>query len=167
MKKSIFCAALLVTFMPLAVSAGTIPLPAEESVALVTIPDDWSPEDSEEGVLAQSPDGVTMIYFEIAGTTEELDAIIEANLTWLMEDNAVEVDQDSMEEHEFVDGNRTWSRISWSGESKENGPALIGFLFSPVGGGKILTVTYWIDKEDSEKSLEGLGKIFSSVKSVE
>jgi hypothetical protein len=96
MKKSIFCAALFAAFTPLAGSAGTIPLPAEESVALVTIPDDWSPEDSEEGVLAQSPDGATMIYFEIAGTTEELDAIIEANLTWLMQDNAVEVDQDSM-----------------------------------------------------------------------
>jgi hypothetical protein len=167
MKKSVLFAALFVSLLPLAGSAGTIPLPAEDSVALVTIPDDWAPEDSEDGILAESPDGVTVIYFEVAGTTEELDALIEANLTWLMEDNAVEVDQDSMEEHEFVDGTRTWSRISWSGESKKNGPALIGFLFSPVGGGKILTVTYWIDKEKSDESLEVLGKIFSSVKSVE
>ncbi len=32
--------------------------------------------------------------------------------------------------------------------------------------GKVLTITYWISKKDSEKSLETLGKIFSSVKSV-
>lgn len=167
MKKSVFLAALFLSILPPAARAETIPLPAEDSVALVTVPDEWTPEVTEEGVMAESPDGVTMIYFELIGTVEELDALLEANLTWLMEDNAVEVDQDSMEEHEFKDGSRTWSRISWSGESKENGPALIGFLFSPVGGGKILTVTYWIDKEGSEESLEVLAKIFSSVKSVE
>lgn len=167
MKKTVFIAALSLTLLPIFSGAGTIPLPEEDSVALVTIPDAWEPENSEEGVVAISPDGVTMIYFEVAGTEEELDALIEANLTWLMEDNEVEVDQDSMEEHEFTDGGRTWSRISWSGEGKESGPALIGFLFSPVGGGKILTVTYWIDKEGSEKSLKTLEKIFASVKSVE
>jgi hypothetical protein len=36
-----------------------------------------------------------------------------------------------------------------------------------VGDGKVLTITYWISKKDSEKSLETLGKIFSSVKNVE
>ena len=46
------------------------------------------------------------------------------------------------------------------------GPAVIGFLFTEVGGGKVLTITYWISKKDSEKNLETLGKIFSSVKSV-
>ena len=61
---------------------------------------------------------------------------------------------------------RKWSRISWSGNSKEYGPAIIGFLFTEVGEGKVLTVTYWISKKDSDKSLETLGKIFSSVKTI-
>ena len=42
----------------------------------------------------------------------------------------------------------------------------MGFLFSEVGGGKVLTVTYWISKKDSDKSMATLEKIFSSVKSV-
>jgi hypothetical protein len=42
----------------------------------------------------------------------------------------------------------------------------VGFLFTEAGDGKMLTITYWISKKDSEKSLETLEKIFSSVKTV-
>jgi len=44
---------------------------------------------------------------------------------------------------------------------------VVGFLFTDLGNGKVLTVTYWISKKDSEKNLEMLGKIFASVKPVE
>jgi hypothetical protein len=98
---------------------------------------------------------------------KEMEAAIESSLEWLVKDHEVKVDADTKEEKDFEDAGRTWSRISWSAESKEWGPAVVGFLFSEVGDGKVLTITYWISKKDSEKSLETLGKIFSSVKNVE
>ena len=70
-------------------------------------------------------------------------------------------------EKDFEESGRQWSRISWDGNSKEWGPAVVGFLFTDLGDGKVLTVTYWISKKDSDKNLETLGKIFASVKPVE
>lgn len=50
---------------------------------------------------------------------------------------------------------------------KEFGPAVIGFLFTDVGKGKVLTVTYWITRKESEKHLATIEKIFSSVKPLD
>jgi hypothetical protein len=44
---------------------------------------------------------------------------------------------------------------------------VVGFLFSDVGKGKVLTVTYWITRKDADKHLPTLEKIFSSVKPAE
>jgi len=76
------------------------------------------------------------------------------------------VDESTQEEKEFKTGEREWKVISWTANHKEWGEASVGFLFSEVGGGKVLTVTYWISKKDSDKSMATLEKIFSSVKSV-
>ncbi len=43
----------------------------------------------------------------------------------------------------------------------------MGFMFTKVGGDKVLTVTYWITKKDKEKQVEALNKIMDSIKPVE
>jgi hypothetical protein len=166
MKHTLIAAALVLTLFPALAPAGTVKLPEEKPAATVNIPDDWEPEASEEGILAESPDNVATIYLEVVANEKEMDTVIEDSLKWLTEDHEVNVDAATKETKDFEEGGRKWSRISWSGNSKEWGPAVIGFLFTEVGGGKVLTVTYWISKKDSEKSLETLGKIFTSVKSV-
>jgi hypothetical protein len=40
------------------------------------------------------------------------------------------LDRASEQKQEFEAGNREWKRISWSGESKEWGPATVGFAFT-------------------------------------
>lgn len=166
MKNTLLAATLILTLFPALAPAGTIKLPEDEPAAIVTIPDSWEPEESEDGILAESPDNVATIYLEIVADEKQMDEAIEGSIKWLTEDHEVKVDAASKETKDFEESGRKWSRISWSGESKEWGPAVIGFLFTEVGDGKVLTITYWISKKDSEKSLETLGKIFSSVKSV-
>jgi hypothetical protein len=166
MKHTLIAATLILTLFPALAPAATIKLPEDKPAATVSIPDSWEPEESDDGVLAESPDNVATIYLEVVANEKEMDTVIEDSLKWLTEDHEVKVDGASKETKDFEDGGRKWSRISWSGESKEWGPAMIGFLFTEVGGGKVLTVTYWISKKDSEKSLDTVGKIFSSVKSV-
>ena len=166
MKHTILAATLLITLVPALAPAATVKLPADKPAMTATVPDDWEPEESDDGILAESPDNVSTIYFEVVGTEKEMNTVIEDSLKWLTEEHDVKVDAATKETKDFEDSGRKWSRISWSGESKEWGPAVIGFLFTEVGDGKVLTITYWISKKDSEKSLETLGKIFSSVKSV-
>ncbi len=166
MKTLTITVSLLLALLPSLATAGTIKLPKDKPAATATIPDDWEPEDSDDGILAESPDNVVTIYLEVVASEKEMNTVVEDSLKWLTEDHAVKVDAATKEEKNFEDSGRKWSRISWSGVSKEYGPAVIGFLFTDVGEGKVLTITYWVSKKDSEKSMDALGKIFSSVKSV-
>ncbi len=166
MKRTLIATALVLSLFPALASAGTVKLPKDKPAAAIAIPDDWEPEDSDDGILAESPDNVSTVYFEVVANEKEMNTVIEDSLKWLTEEHEVKVDAATKEEKDFEDAGRKWSRISWSGNSKEYGPAIIGFLFTEVGEGKVLTVTYWISKKDSDKSLETLGKIFSSVKTI-
>jgi hypothetical protein len=167
MNRTLVIATLLLSLFPVLASAGTVKLPADKPATAVSIPDAWEPEEDDDGILAESPDNVATIFLKVVADEKEMNTVIEDSLTWLTEDHEVKVDAATKEEKDFEDAGRKWSRISWSAESKEWGPAVVGFLFTEVGEGKVLTITYWISKKDSEKSLETLGKIFSSVKSIE
>ena len=79
----------------------------------------------------------------------------------------MKVDASSKKEQDFEIAGKQWSRLSWDATSKEYGPSVVGFLFTEVGKGKVLTVTYWITKKDKDKQMETLEKIFSSVKPIE
>ena len=95
-----------------------------------------------------------------------MNALIDDNIQWLTKDQAVKVDKASEEKQDFEVASRKWGRISWSGDSKDWGPATVGFLFTDAGDGKILTVTYWISKEDQEKDFPTVTKTLESVKQI-
>lgn len=169
MKKIILTATLLLSVFANLATAGTVKLPADKPAASITIPDDWSPEKDDDGnILAESPDNATTVYFEIVADEKGMDTAIESSMKWLLEEHEVKVDAATQEEKDFTDDTgRKWSRISWSGDHKEHGPAVVGFIFTEVGQGKVLTLTYWINKKGAEKSLEALGGIFNSVKNID
>ena len=55
--------------------------------------------------------------------------------------------------------------VHWDADSKEYGPAKVGFIFTPVGD-KMLLTTYWISIKGSQKHGATLDRIFASVKPV-
>ncbi|TSA36029.1 MAG: hypothetical protein D4R65_03300 [Verrucomicrobiaceae bacterium] len=166
--KMLFLTALLtLALSPALAFGGTIKIPKDEPAATLNIPDSWEPEDADDGVLAESPDNVATIFFKAVATEKEMGSLIDDSIDWLTKEHDVKIDEASKSEKDFEDSGRKWSRISWDGVSKEWGPAVVGFLFTDLGNGKVLTVTYWISKKDSEKNLDILAKIFSSVKAVD
>jgi hypothetical protein len=146
-------------------SAGTVNVPEDKPAISVEIPDSWKPEETDKGIACESPDKVATIFFEVT-SAKGLDALIEENIDWLTKDQGVELDKASEQKQEFETTNLQWKRISWSGTSKEWGPATVGFVFTDGGDGKVLTVTYWITKKDQEKHFPIIEKIFESVKRV-
>jgi hypothetical protein len=157
---------LVLTLLASMAFGGTLKVPQDEPAITVTIPDNWEPEADGDGVLAESPDNVATLYLEVVTSEDELNEAIEGSTEWLAE-HEVKIDEATEEKKDFKTGEREWKVISWTANHKEWGPASVGFLFSEAGDGKMLTITYWISKKDSEKSLETLEKIFSSVKTVE
>lgn len=167
MRKILLASVLAIVLLPALGFAESIQIPKDEPAASLTIPDSWEPEDSDGGILAESPDNVATVFFKVVATEKEIGTLIDDSIDWLTEEHDVKIDAKSKSEKDFEDGDRKWSRISWDGVSKEWGPAVVGFLFTDLGNGKVLTVTYWISKKDSEKNLDVLANIFSSVKAVE
>lgn len=162
---------LLLTALSLALcvapaTAGTIKLPEEQSAASAEIPDTWQPAQDGAGILAESPDKVATIYLEVVGDEKELSLAVQEGLNWLTKGHGLEVNAKSKLVKDFEAAGRQWNRISWEAESKQWGEAVVGFMLTKVGRGKILTITFWISKKDNEKSLEALGKIFASVRTL-
>jgi hypothetical protein len=143
--------------------AETIKIPADEPVISVNIPEDWEPEATDKGYACESPDKVATVILEV--TSEKgLEALIGENVDWLVKDQSVQINKASEQKQDFESTGRKWSRISWDGDSKDWGPATVGFLFTDAGDGKMLTLTYWITKKGQEKHFPTLTKIIESVK---
>jgi hypothetical protein len=143
------------------VPAKTIKIPEDKPVISVNVPESWVPEPTDKGIAIESPDKVATVIFEVT-SPKGVEALIDENIDWLMKDQKVKIDKDSKSEKDFKSGNLDWSRISWDGDNDEFGPATVGFLMTKAGN-KVVTVTYWITKKDSEKHMPQLDKILSSV----
>jgi hypothetical protein len=167
MKKTVFPAAALAFSLLLTshAPAETVNIPADEPAISLDIPHSWKPEVTDQGIGCESPDKVATIYFEVT-PVKGLDALIDQNIDWLTKEQAVKVDKASEEKESFETGGLKWERISWNGDSKDWGASSVGFLFTDAGNGKILTVTYWITKEDQEKDFPTVKKILESVKLI-
>ncbi|MBF0527967.1 MAG: hypothetical protein HQK55_01600 [Deltaproteobacteria bacterium] len=166
MKLAKLLAVVLVLFFANSAFAGTIQIPEKGPVVSVSIPDSWQPEVTEKGVACESPDKVATVFFEIAKSDKDLQALIDENVDWLVKDQKVKINDATKEQKDVEISGVKWLRISWDGNHAEWGPAAVGFLFAPVGDGSALVVTYWITKKDFEKHDATLTKIFGSIKPV-
>lgn len=68
--------------------AKTIKLPEDSPVVSVNVPDSWKPEDTEQGITSESPDGEATVMFEIADA-KSMDALIDENTNWFKEQKVV------------------------------------------------------------------------------
>jgi hypothetical protein len=167
MKKTILAALLVAfTFSSLAF-AGTIKIPSDDPICTAKVPDSWKPEETDHGYAIESPDQVATVLLEATVSKRGMEKLIDTNIDWLTKEQEVEIVEKSKAESEFEVAGRSWSRISWDAKSKEWGASVVGFLFTDMGGGKMLTVTYWITKKDSDKQMPAIEKILASVKPEE
>lgn len=167
MKKPFILLAVLASFAfaSLAV-AGTVTIPKDNPAAVAKVPDSWKPEETDHGYAIESPDQVATVLLEVT-TVKGADKLLDENIDWLVKEQEVKIDAKSKKESEIELAGRKWSVLAWDAGSKEWGPSVVGFIFSEVGAGKVMTVTYWITKKDSDKHMPTIEKILSSVKSVE
>jgi hypothetical protein len=148
------------------VVAGIVDVPSTNPVITVHIPDSWKPEDTDKGVSCESPDGVVTIFFEIVKSERGMKKLIDENVDWLVTDQGVKIDASTKNEQDIAVGGIKSSLIGYDADSKEYGPAKVGFIFTPVGD-KLLVTTYWLTVEDYDKQDARVNKILESVTPVE
>ena len=147
----------------LAAQAGVIRFPENRPAVSINIPDSWNPETLPKGVTAESPDGVATLIFEFAKSEKDLDGIIDENIDWLVKEHGVRINANSKQEDKGAAGGIASDVLFYDANHKEYGPARVGFMFTPVKNG-VLVTTFWVSKDGASKHLGAINRILSTVR---
>ena len=141
----------------------TFNLPDEDSIATITIPDDWKSKEIDSGVESQSADGEVYFYVE-ATDAKGVEKQIEEAVKYL-QGQGVTVDEKTMKQSEGKINGMDVAELDWKGTDKE-GAAEISLSIVEVTKDKGLLIVYWASPEGTKKHIKTLGEIASSVKAA-
>lgn len=160
MKKLLFCA-LLTLILPAAASAKTFNLPSAGPVATVTLPDNWSPNETTTGVEATSDDSGVYVSIDVANAAKAEDAL-KQTMEFLVK-QGVTVDEASMQRQEAEINGMKMLVMTLKAKDKE-GVAEVSILLLLPSPDKFLIFTYWGSPEAAKKHGNTLNGILTSIK---
>ncbi|MEP6809455.1 MAG: histidine kinase [Chthoniobacterales bacterium] len=143
--------------------AKTMKVPAESSVASITFPDSWNPEEIDHGVAAQSSDDA--VYMAVVAVASEKGMNAEIDDTFAMlKEHKVELDQSTKKENKFKVGGFDAEEMLFQGKD-EDGPTAVSITFVPVKD-HVVVITYWVSTADEEGHQKEVGEIVNSLKAL-
>ncbi len=144
--------------------AKTVKLPGDEfPIASITFPDDWTPEEVNNGVAGESPDSAVYLAAVAVGNDKGMNAEIDDTFALLKEHN-VELDESTKKENKFKLNGVEVEELIFHGKD-EDGPASVSISFIPVKD-KVVVLTYWVTTAKEKKHQEEVAKILTSIKPV-
>ena len=135
----------ILTLITLASLAATIPafaktlkLPSDEfAIASITFPDNWEPEEVNNGVAGQSPDSAVYLAAVAVGSEKGMDAELDDTFSMLKE-HKVELDKSTKKESKFKLNGEEVNELIYQGKD-EDGPCSVSISFVPIEQKK----SYW------------------------
>ncbi len=118
---AIFAFALL--FAPAGAFAKTFPIPDDDPVATISVPDGWEPKPYDGGVEATSPDGKVYIAVEEVDS-DDVGSVAEDGVKWFAK-QGVEIDDKSLKTEEMKVNGLPAFDMTMSGKDKD-GPTEVG-----------------------------------------
>src|SRR5437867_9585095 len=104
--------------------AKTLKVPNDEfPIASITFPDDWEPEEVNNGVAGQSPDTAVYLAAVAVGSEKGMNAEIEDTFA-LLEEHNVELDKSSKTENKFKLNGVEVEELIFQGKD-EDGPTSV------------------------------------------
>ncbi len=144
--------------------AKTLKLPNEEfPVASISFPDDWEPEEVNNGVEGQSPDSAVYLAAVAVGNEKRMDAELDDTFAFLKE-HKVDLDASTKKENKFKLNGVEVNELLFEGKD-EDGPTAVSIAFVPMKD-KVVVLTYWVTTEKEDKHQEEVGKIVQSLKAA-
>ena len=150
----------LITLASLAATAPafakTLKLPSDEfPIASITFPDDWEPEEVNNGVAGQSPDSAVYLAAVAVGSEKGMDAELDDTFSMLKE-HKVELDKSTKKESKFKLNGEEVNELIYQGKD-EDGPCSVSISFIPIKD-KIVVLTYWVTTEKRKSTKRKLEK---------
>lgn len=142
--------------------AKTFKLPSDDSAtASITFPDNWDPEEIDNGVAGQSKDDAVYMAVVAVGSEKGMNADIDDTFAMLKKHN-VELDQSSKKENKFKINGMDANEMLFQGKD-EDGPAAVSITFVTVKD-KLVIMTYWVTTAKEAEHQQEVGKIVNSLK---
>lgn len=165
MIKSILTLIAVMSLVAVPVFAKTLKVPNDEfPIATITFPNDWEPEEVNNGVAGESPDTAVYLAAVAVGNKKGMDAELDDTFEFLKE-HKVELDKSTKEESKFKLNGEEVEELIFHGKD-EDGPASVSISFIPIKD-KIVVLTYWVTTAKEKKHQEEVGKILTSIKPLE
>jgi len=144
--------------------AGTFPVPAENPIATVSIPDSWGPNAYDGGVEGTSADGKIYVAFESVDAADVKSAT-EEGLKYFIK-QGVTLDSDSMKTKDIKINNLDAFDLTFTGKDKD-GPANISLtLVQTNAKNKFLLLYYWGSSDGEKANLADLKAISDSIQAT-
>ena len=143
--------------------AETFKMPEKKPVVAVTLPDSWKPEETDDGVQGQSPDGVVYLAVEATRSEKGINSIIDSTFE-MFKEHKVEVDKDTKKTNKLQIAGQDAEEMLFSGKD-EDGAATISITLFTVKD-TVIVISYWATTSKEEKQSAAIGKIVSSIKAL-
>jgi hypothetical protein len=164
MMRFAFLATLALGLAASAANAGTFPIPAENPIATVSIPDSWDPKTYDEGVEATSEDGAIYVAIESVAA-EDVKSATEEGLKFFIK-SGVDINFDSQKTRDTKINGLDAFDLAFTGKDKD-GPANVSLTLVKTNAKSEFLMLYYWGSSDGEKANAGdLQKISDSIQAT-
>jgi hypothetical protein len=155
---------LAASLAPAFAGAATFPIPAENPIATVSIPDAWEPKPYEGGIEGASADGKVYVAIEQVEAAD-IKSAVEEGFNFFAK-QGVELDPKTMGSKDIkIDGLDALDMVA-SGKDKD-GPADVSLtLVSTHSKTKFLLLYYWGSAEGAKANLAELKAMADSIQAT-
>jgi hypothetical protein len=164
MKRLLAYSFLAMLIAPGLAAAKTFPIPDEDPVATVSIPDKWDSSPYEGGIESTSPDGKVYIALESV-LAKDVKTATEEGIEWFAK-QGVDIDPNSMKTRDTKIGGLPAFDLQFTGKDKD-GPAGISLtLVGTNAEGKFLMLYFWGSPAGVEANAPALKAIGDSIQAT-
>jgi len=147
-----------------AAMAGEVKFPADDPVAVITIPDGWTAKEVDGALDVSSPEDSVYLGIEAEDAAAAQNTMSEWG-KWLVE-QGVKVDDKTRKDSDGTVNGMQYAAIDADGTDKD-GPVSIFFAALQLDKETQVLFTYWAAKDEQAKYLPAVRDILRSVKPVE
>jgi len=164
MKRLFAVAVIAIALAPALAFAKTFPIPDEDPIATVSVPDAWESSPYDGGVESTSPDGKIYVAIESVKAADVKTATTEG-IEWFAK-QGVEIDADSMKTKEIKINDLTAFDLEFSGKDKDGAANISLTLVGTNAAGKFLMLYYWGSADGEKANADDLAKIAASIQAT-
>ena len=141
--------------------AKTFPVPDENPIATITIPDSWDPSEYEDGIQGTSEDGDVYVAVESV-ESEDIASATALGIKWFAK-QGVQLDMDSKQVVEMTLNGMPALSMVFDGRD-DDGPTRIGVTLVKTNSAKRFLLIYgWGSLEAREANGRDIDKIIGSL----